>query len=320
MQEPSQNHHKGRGRHFVGPYQSNLDYQFSAYGKSGSDSHRKLKAIKLPDLRGKRFLDLGCNAGFFCAFARDSGASDVLGVDKSEKIIAKAREISPDIRYLDKGWDVFPEGMFDVVICLSAIHYAANPIKLADEISEHLLSDGLFVLEGGLWGAEENLWSDILLPVWREVGDRVRHLSRGYVERHLLTAFNWELRGRSINQGGDLLNRYVVHARPGGDVSRQGEYRVCLVEYAKGLAISAPVIQEKQPAYGYVKELGAARQVTSETVERVLSDEAVFPIFIGDLAYAVGSGEMLNTRATVSDGFLRKVALALSTKNIRMAW
>ena len=45
----------------------------------------------LPDLRGKRVVDLGCGFGWFCRWAREQGAARVLGLDVSEKMLARAR-------------------------------------------------------------------------------------------------------------------------------------------------------------------------------------------------------------------------------------
>ena len=49
-------------------------------GKTGaSRTAEKLKALLLPDLSGKRFLDVGCNEGFFCGFAKHCGAERSVG-------------------------------------------------------------------------------------------------------------------------------------------------------------------------------------------------------------------------------------------------
>jgi trans-aconitate methyltransferase len=50
----------------------------------------------LPDLTGKSVIDLGCGYGWFCRAARELGASDVTGVDISEKMLARAAELTAD--------------------------------------------------------------------------------------------------------------------------------------------------------------------------------------------------------------------------------
>ena len=50
----------------------------------------------LPDLRDKRLLDLGCGFGWHCRYAREQHARLVLGVDSSEKMLARAHETNND--------------------------------------------------------------------------------------------------------------------------------------------------------------------------------------------------------------------------------
>lgn len=62
----------------------------------------------LPELAGKRVLDLGCGYGWFCRAARDLGAADVVGIDLSAKMLARAAELTRDatIRYRQGIWTV----------------------------------------------------------------------------------------------------------------------------------------------------------------------------------------------------------------------
>ncbi len=45
--------------------------------------------LLLPDLRGKRVLDLGCGFGWHCRFAVGHGAQTAVGVDLSEKMLSR---------------------------------------------------------------------------------------------------------------------------------------------------------------------------------------------------------------------------------------
>lgn len=56
----------------------------------------------LPDLRGKRLVDIGCNAGLYSINASLRGASFVLGVDKVPLRIAQARDVLDVYRRLGK--------------------------------------------------------------------------------------------------------------------------------------------------------------------------------------------------------------------------
>ena len=63
----------------------------SREGLNGAPEWPALRAM-LPDVKGKRVLDLGCGYGWFCRFAQEQGAAEVMGVDVSEKMLARARE------------------------------------------------------------------------------------------------------------------------------------------------------------------------------------------------------------------------------------
>ena len=45
----------------------------------------------LPDFKGKRVLDLGCGYGWHCIYAMENGASSVVGVDISHKMLEVAK-------------------------------------------------------------------------------------------------------------------------------------------------------------------------------------------------------------------------------------
>jgi len=280
---------------------SNLVYQDHQNTKGGSDSSSKLSALRLPNLTDKRFLDLGCNAGFFCQYAMDNGARYTLGIDNSDKIIAIAQERHPELDFRSGGWDKFPDGEFDIVICLSAIHYAKDSVSLAGNIRNCLSADGTFVLEGGLVGATGEFWSDTLIPSWREVGDKCRHLSRGFLQRHLLVDFDWKIINQSVTQGGDPIERFVIHAQPGPRTSEESRptHRLCLLEYTRALALSAPTIHDQQPSHRYVRALGN-RDINSDMLSAILADDENYSLYIKDLIYALNNyGTQLELRESV---------------------
>lgn len=103
----------------------------------------------LPDLAGKRLLDLGCGFGWHCRYAREAGAEVVVGVDLSEKMLARAREADsePGITYLRSAIEDidFPEASFDVVISSLALHYVANIAPVFEKVNRCLVSGGSFV-------------------------------------------------------------------------------------------------------------------------------------------------------------------------------
>jgi SAM-dependent methyltransferase len=58
--------------------------------------------LSLPDLRGKKVIDIGCNAGLYCVYAGERGAAHVLGVDRNAEAIAQARDVVVVFRRLGR--------------------------------------------------------------------------------------------------------------------------------------------------------------------------------------------------------------------------
>ena len=67
----------------------------SVEGLDGALEWPALRAL-LPDLRGLKVVDLGCGFGWFCRWARQHGAVHVLGIDVSERMLARSRANTQD--------------------------------------------------------------------------------------------------------------------------------------------------------------------------------------------------------------------------------
>ena len=61
----------------------------SEKGLAGAGEWPVLQAM-LPDFTLKQVLDLGCGYGWHCRYAMENGASSVLGIDLSEKMLNQA--------------------------------------------------------------------------------------------------------------------------------------------------------------------------------------------------------------------------------------
>src|SRR6266852_820584 len=74
------------------------NYSQMARSIGGLDAAGEWSAFRalLPKLREKNVLDLGCGFGWHCRYAREQQARSVVGVDLSEKMIARARESTND--------------------------------------------------------------------------------------------------------------------------------------------------------------------------------------------------------------------------------
>src|SRR5215472_1510335 len=104
----------------------------------------------LPTLRDKNVLDLGCGFGWHCRYARAQQARSVLGVDLSEKMLARARESTHDsaIAYRQLAIEDidFPAEAFDVVLSSLALHYIERFDIVCRKVQHCLVAGGPFVL------------------------------------------------------------------------------------------------------------------------------------------------------------------------------
>jgi SAM-dependent methyltransferase len=84
----------------------------------------------LPDLDGKSIVDLGCGFGWFCRWARQQGAAKVLGLDVSEKMLARARAETADPAIVYQRADLerlaLPPASFDLAYSALTLHYLEN--------------------------------------------------------------------------------------------------------------------------------------------------------------------------------------------------
>lgn len=104
----------------------------------------------LPTLHEKNVLDLGCGFGWHCRYAREQQARSVVGVDLSEKMIARARESTNDaaIKYIRLAIEDinFPAEEFDVVLSSLALHYVEHFDIVCRKVHYCLVPQGAFVL------------------------------------------------------------------------------------------------------------------------------------------------------------------------------
>lgn len=89
-------------------------------------------------LRGRRVLDLGCNAGFWALQAIEAQADFVCGVDlrrdyvEQAQLVFEAKDVDPS-RYSFREGDVFACELgdgFDLVLCLGLLAHVCKPVEL----------------------------------------------------------------------------------------------------------------------------------------------------------------------------------------------
>ena len=120
----------------------------SIEGLGGAPEWPALQAL-LPELRGRAVLDLGCGFGWFCRWARRQGAAHVLGIDVSEKMLARARTTADDpaITYTRADMEQLdlPVETFDLVYSSLALHYVENLSGLLSQAYRSLVPGGTLV-------------------------------------------------------------------------------------------------------------------------------------------------------------------------------
>jgi SAM-dependent methyltransferase len=123
--------------------------QRSMYGLSAAGEWPSFRGL-LPELRDKRVLDLGCGFGWHCRYARQQDARSVVGVDLSEKMLARARETTSDPRIDYRRVAIedidFAPAEFDVVISSLALHYVEQFHRVCQKVYQYLIPGGTFVL------------------------------------------------------------------------------------------------------------------------------------------------------------------------------
>jgi SAM-dependent methyltransferase len=165
----------------------------------------------LPDLEGLSVLDLGCGFGWFCRWARERGAASVVGIDVSEKMLARAAAATQDAALTYTRADMerleLPPASFDVAYSSLALHYVENLDRLMSVVHSSVVPGGslVFSVEHPIFTApSEPGWSTNSAgrktwPVdgYLEEGPRTTDwLAKGVIKQHrtLATYINMLLR------------------------------------------------------------------------------------------------------------------------------
>lgn len=129
---------------------------FSAYaqmprsreGLKAAGEWHQLQTL-FPDLKGKSVLDLGCGYGWHCRYCAQKGASHILGIDTSERMIGVARQRNADQAIEYKVCSIenydFPKDQWDFVISNLALHYVENLEEVFRKVHQTLKTSGTFV-------------------------------------------------------------------------------------------------------------------------------------------------------------------------------
>jgi len=137
----------------LGPWFHNLDL----HGVPTAPSHflgdypqvkwRRFSDVVPKSLKGKKVLDIGCNAGFYAMEMKRRGADRVLGLDSRDEYLAQAR-FAAEVNDLDiefRNLSVYELGSlresFDLVIFMGVLYHLRHPLLALDLIYEHVARD-----------------------------------------------------------------------------------------------------------------------------------------------------------------------------------
>lgn len=141
----------------------------SLAGLDGAPEWPALRAL-LPELRGRSVVDLGCGYGWFSRWAREQGAARVLGLDVSEKMLARARELTSDAAIDYRAADLetlgLPATSFDLAYSSLALHYIVDAAAMVATIYRALVPGGRLV-----FSTEHPIYTAPTHPGWSVGGD-----------------------------------------------------------------------------------------------------------------------------------------------------
>ena len=116
---------------------------------------------KLPDLKDKSILCIGCGTGEECEHLKSLGAKRVVGMDISKGLIDFAKKSYPDLEFqvMDMEKLDFADNSFDFVYSSLTMHYVKDWTKTLRGVYKILKKSGTFIFSTHhpvKWGAGVN--------------------------------------------------------------------------------------------------------------------------------------------------------------------
>lgn len=188
----------------------------------------------MPDLRGRRVLELGCGSGQSLRWCAEHGAAELWGVDLSARQLENARrqlaERGIEARLINAPMEApgdLPQDYFDVACSIYAIGWTTSLPDTLRHISHSLKMGGVFIFS----------WDHPLMHCLDTVDDRLIFAGQ-YVRDE---SFSYVQRGQPVTVQNRRMSTYInALADAGFAVER-------LIEETDGETLSHPA--EFSPAY-----------------------------------------------------------------------
>jgi SAM-dependent methyltransferase len=162
---------------------SSVLQESSAHSYNKMISMAKEAADKLVELLFKSYLDsssklnildLGCGPGYLCNSLADrlGDKGDITGVDPDPERIKLAMELYGDksnVKFAVAGDQDFPEGLYDVIIATSVVHWIKDKDLMFKRIHDNLKPGGYFAFTS----SDGPFRPDIMVEVIESLGPQV---------------------------------------------------------------------------------------------------------------------------------------------------
>lgn len=138
-------------------------------GLEGTTEWPAFRAL-LPGIEGLRVVELGCGFGQLTRWLAAEGAQSVLGLDLSEKMLARARSETdaPGVTYRRVDLDdlVLDPESCDLVVSSMTLHYVEDFGRIAEMVSAALVPGGTLV-----FSVEHPIYAARGTPEWVDAAD-----------------------------------------------------------------------------------------------------------------------------------------------------
>ena len=141
-------------------YSEAFGYQWKKFRKTQLDSHsgfpisrdrlERCLGFKLPEIKGKNILEIGCGAGRFTEHLV-TNKGNIHSIDLSQAVEANLENIGFRPNYQIAQADIYnipyPNQSFDIVLCLGVLQHTPDPVLSIQKLWEKVKPGGLLVID-----------------------------------------------------------------------------------------------------------------------------------------------------------------------------